>query len=147
MRSLSAGVLLTALVQQALTSKLDARLLALSASDETGKKRTDLWRIAGRLLSSARQRAKKRGTVVELTAHNVVELLRPGVCSVTGIPWQAEGFLRHDPWAPSLDRIDSERGYVHGNVRVVVWAYNQAKSDWPEEVFHELATAYVRNLK
>jgi hypothetical protein len=53
----------------------------------------------------------------------------------------AEGLKR--PFVPTLDRVDSSRGYVFDNVRVVVWAYNAAKADWPHEVFARLARAYV----
>ena len=38
----------------------------------------------------------------------------------------------HDPWKPSLDRIDSARGYVKGNVRFVTVLGNLAKGRYSD---------------
>ncbi len=47
-----------------------------------------------------------------------------------------------DPFAPSLDRIEPKKGYVDGNVRIVVWAINAMLCDWGEDVFYCVANAY-----
>lgn len=55
-----------------------------------------------------------------------------GRCEVTGIPFTLanETKSKRRPFAPSLDRIDSERGYSPGNVRLVCICVNAALSDW-----------------
>jgi hypothetical protein len=41
-----------------------------------------------------------------------------------------------------VDRIDSTKGYVHGNVRVVLWGINAACNSWGHEAYEEIAWAY-----
>jgi hypothetical protein len=44
---------------------------------------------------------------------------------------------------PSLDRIDSRKGYHAGNVHLVCWAVNLMKSDMSLEDFGDWCTAVV----
>jgi len=41
----------------------------------------------------------------------------------------------HNPKAPSIDRIDSKRGYYKDNVQVIWGCLNRMKSDLPQEDF------------
>jgi hypothetical protein len=52
-------------------------------------------------------------------------------CAVTGVAFEFEG--KRNPFRPSLDRIDSSRGYEPGNVRLVTLAANLAMSNWGDE--------------
>jgi hypothetical protein len=70
-----------------------------------------------------------------------------GQCAVTGIT------LRHDsveqprvkrPWAPSIDRIDSELGYSFKNCRIVCVAANIGMRQWGEEVLIEMARSIAK---
>lgn len=92
-----------------------------------------------------RNRAEKQGRAFDLTEEFLGELLEPMTCAATGIAltydWGGEG--RTNPWAPSVDRVDSLLGYTMDNVRVVCWAYNTAKSDWADDVVVALARAIV----
>ena len=51
---------------------------------------------------------------------------------------------RQNPFGPSLDRKDSAKGYTMDNARVVAWGLNCALNDFGEDVFSEIAMAYVR---
>lgn len=97
------------------------------------------------ILAACRKNARRRGHECDLTLKDVRELLAPMRCSVTGhelsMEWDGRG---KNPWAPSLDRIDNAVGYVRGNVRLVCWAFNLAKGEWDDRVFHELAASYLR---
>lgn len=95
------------------------------------------------LLLGCINRAKVKGLACTISIEDLERLTAPMVCSVTGISltWDWEGDTQN-PWAPSIDRLDNAEGYIAGNVRVVCWAYNKARSDWPDEVFHKLAMAY-----
>lgn len=95
---------------------------------------------------AARNRARLKNLECSLTLEQVKQLLAPMVCEATGLElkWEWTGTGKYNPWAPSLDRLNNSLGYIAGNVRVVCWAYNKARSDWPDEVFDTVAMAYAR---
>jgi len=107
------------------------------------------WRVkhpARAMLSSARARAKYRGQSFSLKLEDFAEELAAMTCSVTGVElhWE-EGVGRgnSNPWRPSLDRIDSSKGYTPENTRVVCWAYNMACGHWDDEVIAKWAKGLV----
>lgn len=98
------------------------------------------------LLKRAKIRAKEKGWEFDLTRDWVLQRLKKGVCEVTGLPFdlsKQDESLRHNPFAPSLDRIDPSRGYTKDNVQVVIWAYNAAKNEFGEYVLRAIAEALV----
>jgi hypothetical protein len=81
-----------------------------------------------------------------LDPQNISERIAKGVCEATGLPFDmAPGPDKHhaNPWAPSLDRRDSSKGYTQSNVQVVVSAYNYAKQEWSADVLLKLARAII----
>lgn len=102
---------------------------------------------ASHLLRNCRGSAKQRGQECTITAEDIEAMLKPMTCAATGLPltWKRDGggSTRANPWAPSIDRIDCALGYVPGNVRVVCWAFNQMRGDFPDEVVRTLAEAIV----
>jgi hypothetical protein len=46
-----------------------------------------------------------------------------------------------NPFRTSVDRIDNNRGYVQGNVRLLTHWANNAKSTWPDETFIKFVNA------
>lgn len=58
-------------------------------------------------------------------------------CAVTGIPFVYD--VPGHPLMPSLDRIDSSKGYTADNVRLVCWAVNCAASTWGLEAYLAIA--------
>ena len=68
----------------------------------------------------------------ELTPEWILEKLSKGVCEITGLPF-TYGTQARNPWSPSLDRIDPEKGYTLENTRVVVWIYNACKNVFSDE--------------
>ena len=86
------------------------------------------------LIQSARARAGKKGVPFDPALRSfVAAAIAGGLCSVTGIPFvldsTGDSAVKH-PLAPSIDRIDSSKGYTADNVRVVCWAVNAACSTW-----------------
>jgi hypothetical protein len=67
--------------------------------------------------------AKKRGIPFEL---ELSDIIIPNVCPVLGMKLQYSDDIDS---VPSLDRIDSSKGYIKGNVRVISWRANNLKSD------------------
>lgn len=94
----------------------------------------------GGMLNSARSRAKRTNRSFDLTLGKLRELaLRSnGRCMVTGIRFTPPRGKR-DPFAPSLDRIDSSLGYEYDNCRMVCVAVNLAMSNWGEDVLMLIA--------
>ena len=97
------------------------------------------------LLFFAQRRAKDADLEFSLTWEPIAAALRRGTCEATGLPFDLRPVpgRRANPWAPSLDRRDSTKGYTVSNVQVVVAAYNYAKSEWTEDVLLRLARAIV----
>lgn len=65
-------------------------------------------------------------------------------CKLTGIEFFAKPISRRkiDPYSPSLDRIEPEKGYVTTNVRIVIRAVNTMLLDWGTELFEQVANSY-----
>jgi hypothetical protein len=81
------------------------------------------------MFTEAKRRSNKRGWYFDLEQSDI---MIPEVCPVLGIPifrGYAEGTKAPGPNSPSLDRIDSAKGYVKGNVEVISWRANRIKYD------------------
>lgn len=76
------------------------------------------------LFRGAKAAAKRTGKDFEITLQDVVI---PEVCPMLGIKLQFSLEKKH-PGKPSLDRIDSSKGYVKGNVQVISWKANMIKN-------------------
>jgi hypothetical protein len=82
------------------------------------------------ILYRARQSAKIRGLECTLTVDDIPPI--PEFCPV--FPWirlqyrVGEGMNGRDE-SPSLDRIENDRGYVAGNVRIISDRANRLKSN------------------
>lgn len=102
-----------------------------------------------KLLINCRNNAKRRGLECSLTLEDIERMITPMTCSATGLVllWEHLGESRNNPWAPSIDRIDCSKGYVPDNVRVVCWAFNQARGEWPDDVLRTLFEAGLRALR
>ena len=74
---------------------------------------------------TTRRNAKLRGLPFEIPYDYYREGILEGKCQRTNIE-----FVMDEAWpvvSPSLDRIDSSKGYTLDNVQFVVWMYNAAK--------------------
>lgn len=77
------------------------------------------------VLSVAKSRARKKGLEFSITSADVPV---PAACPVLGVPLK-KGVGKSDPCSPSIDRIDSSKGYVPGNVWVISYLANARKND------------------
>ncbi|PSH68552.1 hypothetical protein CU102_12370 [Phyllobacterium brassicacearum] len=91
----------------------------------------------------AKARAKQKGRSFELTAGGLLEKLEAQEyrCAVTGIEFAVSGSddYASSPYRPSIDRIDSTKGYTRDNCRVVILALNLALNEWGLETFMTIA--------
>lgn len=107
---------------------------------------TSAWHRAGKLITWVRARAAKRGWNFDLTREWAEQKLAAGKCEVTGLAFQYDARVGCQllPWAPSIDRIDSTKGYTTDNCRMVVWIYNMAKAAWSDDDVMRMARALAK---
>jgi len=100
------------------------------------------------LAGGASARAKEKGLPYDLTPTWVAERLQVGLCEVSGIPFVLDGLngenKRH-PFTPSLDRIDSTKGYTRDNVLVVCWIVNSFKNEYGYDVVKYVAEKIIEH--
>lgn len=106
-----------------------------------------LSNVAKDLLAQSRKRARQDDIMFTLTVDDIMAIGMESNwrCAVTGVklrPDKINGSAMR-PFMPSIDRIDPRRGYERPNCRLVCIAANFALNDWGEQVFGELAYAYV----
>jgi hypothetical protein len=101
------------------------------------------------LWQACKGRAHQKGYAFDLTVALVEKLLEPMKCSISGLllSFEKAGNSQTNPWAPSIDKIRPNEGYVQGNVRLVCWAFNQMRGDFPDEVVYQLARALINNFE
>lgn len=80
------------------------------------------------LLIKTRMNAKHRGIEFDLTLEDMPEI--PDACPILHIPLNQEGVK--DSTA-SVDRTDSSKGYVKGNIQIISWRANNLKKDMTKE--------------
>ena len=90
------------------------------------------------LLDNALARAKKKQIPFSLDLDWIIDRLVNGRCEATGIRFDYEPGC---PYAPSIDRKNSNGGYTPENCQIVIVQYNLAKGRWSHETLVELAEA------
>lgn len=83
------------------------------------------------ILGNCRRRAEKKGLEYNLDPEWFKEKCKD-VCEITGLPFSVEAPReknKRNPLSPSIDRIDTNKGYTKDNCRVILWAVNRALGD------------------
>jgi hypothetical protein len=106
--------------------------------------------VATRLIKRAQRGAKKRGIDFAITQADILPMLRVGTCPMSGYKFRYT-YGAYDPYAPSIDRIDSNKGYVPGNVRVICYILNVGMNQFGFDVAADiwgtvLARAQTRSV-
>lgn len=95
-------------------------------------KRTSVEGWARQLLDASRSRSSNTKKESNIDINHILELIRPMKCQRTGIDLEI-GIKPNNPFSPSLDRIDSLKGYVEGNIQIVCSMYNFCKNRFSDE--------------
>jgi len=99
--------------------------------------------IVSKLFRSAKARAKRKNLEFSLTRDDIKI---PETCPILGILLRRDKNIKGpSPSAPSLDRIDSEKGYTKDNVEVISHRANTLKSNGTLEEF-KLIIKYLENI-
>lgn len=112
-------------------------------------------KIPGTVLYTIKQNAKSRSKngreiVVDITSEYLAELYtkQNGKCALTGLPIEASitnTRNRGRVWTASVDRIDSSKGYIEGNVQWLHKDINRMKWDLDTDKFIELCKLVANN--
>jgi len=96
-----------------------------------------------RALRHARDRAKRTGIAFTLDRVDIRRRVQLGRCELTGISFVSKiGTVKDRAfYAPSIDRIDSTKGYTPENVRVILSGLNIMMNTWGAEKILEMADA------
>jgi hypothetical protein len=103
------------------------------------------WRsrnIVRALFLEARARAKARGVEFSIECQDIPPMGE--FCPLLGHRFPSPD-QRRTPYSPSLDRIDSSKGYVPGNVWIVGYRANLIKNDGTAEE-HEMIAKAMRSV-
>lgn len=76
------------------------------------------------LLGLAKRRAKKNGLEFNI---DILDIPIPEVCPLLNIPLNS--YSIHNDFRPSIDRINSKKGYIKGNVMIVSQKANRLKNN------------------
>lgn len=99
------------------------------------------WRgvgsIPGKLLSTIKRSARDRGHIYAVTSEYLWGLYeaQDGLCALSGLPITFKNLNVGTEQTASLDRIDSNEGYVEGNVQWVHKTINLMKNTLPQPEF------------
>jgi len=108
---------------------------------------TDFGARAQTLVSNIKSRAKRKGLDFDLDYHWYMEKYEKGVCEASGIPFEEPEYNgkkgNRNPWVPSVDRIDNNKGYTKDNCRLVCFIFNIVKSQFTDEDFEKLCRGYL----
>ena len=121
-----------------------------SSNPENTAKINKRWRAKNPesfMLSTAKYRAKKRNLEFNLTLIKLKELLKPMICSVTSIKLSWKEVEYRNPYRPSIDRIDSSKGYTEDNIQIVAWIYNNLKQDLPSHIANKIILEMANGLR
>ena len=100
------------------------------------------------MLSNAKIRAKQKNVDFNITPQYLKKIFpKDNICPITGFNFQF-GYKNLDKknsdFAPSLDRIMPEKGYVEGNVIVICNIANRVKSDSTLEILGKVYNFYKK---
>lgn len=97
----------------------------------------DIRKVYNQLKSSA----KKRNIEFSLTLMDLYHLDYPITCPILQIPLKFHRGQALDD-SPSIDRIDSTKGYVADNIHVISFKANRAKNNLSETELKKFAMYY-----
>lgn len=86
------------------------------------------------------ERARMCNPTTDLTREDLLNLFGD-CCAVTGVPFSFDRKLGtgfQNPYAPSIDRIDSSIPYQVGNIQIVLTAINFAKNEMTMQHFTQV---------
>jgi len=85
----------------------------------------------------ARKRAYERSLEFSI---EVEDIIIPEYCPLLGIELKFRGGMNNRDTSPSIDRLDSAKGYIKGNIKIISFRANRIKNDATVEEFKLMAS-------
>jgi hypothetical protein len=142
---------------------LDGRNTSCGCSMNKSGDKNGAWtgykEISGNQWCSLKMGAKNRNLDFEITIEEAWDLyvMQNKKCAITGLDIKMAKFGRNKrvikledfngPYLASLDRIDSSKGYVTGNVQWIVREINRMKLDIEEDLLFKLCELITQKQK
>lgn len=115
---------------------LGNKLHGLGGHGDKKDKRYGIW-------CGAKKRALLKGFEFNLEVEDIPEI--PKYCPILGIEIKANIIGQPLDSSPSLDRIDSKKGYIKGNIQIISNRANRIKADATIEELDKLIN-FLKNL-
>ena len=98
------------------------------------------------LFSSARMRARKMNIEFSITEQDIKELLdKTTVCPLRQVTFQRGKNQKPHDNSPSLDRIDSTKGYTKDNIQIISYKANTSKNTTTLEIYEKIVIGLKNN--
>lgn len=112
------------------------------------KRKSRYEEIPGAYFGAMRQRAKLKSLECSVSKEYMwnLYLTQNKKCALTGMDIGFDPDYRHGKQSASLDRIDSTKGYINGNVRWVHKKANQIKMDMTDDEFLMMCRRIVNHM-
>jgi hypothetical protein len=106
---------------------------------------TDINLSFSKLINQAKQRAKvhSREFNIDIAYLKRLWAVQQGLCKYTKLPMSLTIGSKH--YRASLDRINSDKGYVKGNCQLVLFGINAFKSEMSNAEFIKMCKAVAKN--
>jgi hypothetical protein len=139
----------TGLFYEVWLSPNDFKSLREQANTNRAINRTKPKARAEQLFHRAQTRSKEKNLPILITKLWIENKLSIGVCELTGIPFDfyKKEKVSKNPYAPSLDRINSSKGYTKTNTRVVLSAVNDALNQYEDKTMLPILKAMVKGIE
>lgn len=103
------------------------------------------YRRKHKMLEKIEKRAVRKGIPFDLDVNWLSIKLAQGCCESTGLPFKEfPACLHENPYLPSIDRIDSNKGYTKDNCKLVVVGFNSLKSNFDDEIVLRFCENFVK---
>lgn len=102
------------------------------------------------LIAQCRRRSVKQGIEFNLDSYiqEIQTRMDKGFCELTGVPLNLNSIAEKPSFdVPSIDRIDSMKGYVYSNIRIVCFAANAMLGSWGEVLALEMAKSWIAKME
>jgi len=114
------------------------------------KRKADPLKFGKMEHSALKTRAKTKNLKFDLSPEYIQKKFEEcdGKCTITKILFSMEMGTKgkRNPFRPSVDRINSNKGYIKGNIQVVLAIVNTMKMDYTNDILHPVVTAWAANI-